>query len=52
MHSTVTILDFGRLLGVNQSKNTFIMRTLNNNQISGTLSNTKSYTWNTKRRYR
>jgi len=28
------------------------MRTLNNNQISGTLITTKSYNWNSKRRYR
>jgi len=29
-----------------------IMRTLNNNQISGTLNTTKSYNWNSKRRFR
>lgn len=28
------------------------MRTLNNNQISGTLNTTKSYNWNSKRRFR
>ncbi len=29
-----------------------IMRTLNNNQLSGTTVGTKSFTWNKKRRYR
>jgi len=28
------------------------MRTLNNNQLTGTLNGTKSNQWNTKRRYR
>ncbi len=28
------------------------MRTLNNNQLSGTLEQTKSNSWNEKRRYR
>jgi len=28
------------------------MRTLNNNQLSSTSTETKSYTWNLKRRYR
>ena len=28
------------------------MRTLNNNQLSGTLNNTKSNAWNSKRRFR
>jgi len=28
------------------------MRTLNSNEFSGTLSNSKSYNWNTKRRYK
>jgi len=28
------------------------MRTLNNNQLSGTSIDSKSYTWNSKRRYR
>jgi len=28
------------------------MRTLDNNQLSGTLARTKSSEWNTKRRYR
>jgi len=59
IHSTVTKLIFGRLfsiiikqqLFINQSK-IKIMRTLNNNQLSGTLNGTKSHEWNTKRRYR
>jgi len=28
------------------------MRTLNSNQLTGTLNNTKSHNWNSKRRYR
>ncbi|WP_299525351.1 hypothetical protein [Winogradskyella sp.] len=35
-----------------QSKNQRIMRTLNNNQLTSTGVDTKSYTWNSKRRYR
>ena len=51
MHSTVTFYIYGRLSSINQLK-TSIMRTLNNNQLSGTLSKTKSYNWNSKRRFR
>jgi len=29
-----------------------IMRTLSNNQLTGTFEHSKSYTWNSKRRYR
>ena len=49
--STVTLLVSLRLLDVNQIK-LYIMRTLNNNQITEKVSTTKGYTWNLKRRYR
>jgi len=52
LHSTVTKLILYRLSSINQLKNEKIMRTLNSNQLSETLSNTKSNTWNSKRRYR
>ena len=51
MHSTVTNLNYGRLSSITIKKQT-IMRTLNTNQLSGTLIETKSNQWNTKRRYR
>ena len=51
MQSTVTILFLCRLLGVDQLKQN-IMRTLNNNQISSKSTESKSYTWNSKRRFR
>ena len=51
IHSTVTKLKCRRLSSINQLKTT-IMRTLNTNQLSDTLKNTKSHTWNSKRRYR
>jgi len=51
LHSTVTFLIHSRLLDVNQIK-LYIMRTLNNNQITEKVSTTKGYTWNLKRRYR
>jgi hypothetical protein len=51
MQSTVTNYFFSRLLSINNQK-TNIMRTLSNNQLTGTLQSTKSYTWNSKRRYR
>lgn len=51
MQSTVTNFLFSRLLSINNQK-TNIMRTLSNNQLTGTLQSTKSYTWNSKRRYR
>jgi hypothetical protein len=51
MQSTVTNNNFSRLLSINNQK-TNIMRTLSSNQLSGTLQSTKSYTWNSKRRYR
>ncbi len=51
IHSTVTFYIYSRLSSINQLKIT-IMRTLNNNQLSGTLTVTKSYQWNNKRRYR
>ena len=51
IHSTVTKMLNGRLSSITiKYKN--IMRTLNNNQISNTLNSTKSFTWNTKRRFR
>ncbi|QIJ90240.1 hypothetical protein C7H62_2432 [Mesoflavibacter sp. HG96] len=34
------------------NQKTLIMRTLNNNQLSSTLEGTRSYTWNSKRRFR
>ena len=51
IHSTVTFLVYGRLSSINQLK-TIIMRTLNNNQLTGTLTGTKSNQWNKKRRFR
>jgi len=51
MQSTVTILFLCRLLGVDQLKQN-IMRTLNNNQLSSKSTESKSYTWNSKRRFR
>ena len=51
MQSTVTNNNLYRLLSINNQKTT-IMRTLSNNQLTGTLQTTKSYTWNSKRRYR
>lgn len=51
IHSTVTNNNLSRLLSINNQK-TNIMRTLSSNQLSGTLQSTKSYTWNSKRRYR
>lgn len=56
MHSTVTKLILCRLssitnkLSINLNHNN--MRTLNSNQLTGTLEGTKSKTWNTRRRYR
>ncbi len=68
IHSTVTKLIFDRLSSINNQQWGFgyaltpiinssikirtVMRTLNSNQLSSTLSHTKSYTWNSKRRYR
>ena len=54
MHSTVTNNIFDRLNSINilLIKKQTIMRTLNNNHLSGTLSGTKSSKWNSKRRYR
>ena len=37
---------------IHQSLNQTIMRTLDNNQLTGTTVDTKSYAWNSKRRYR
>jgi hypothetical protein len=51
MHSTVTKLFMCRLLSINQLKNN-TMRTLNNNQLTGTFENSKSQSWNSKRRFR
>ncbi|SDS42070.1 hypothetical protein SAMN04515667_2139 [Formosa sp. Hel1_31_208] len=55
MHSTVTILLFCRLSSITSIINNLnqnIMRTLNSNQLTSTSTETKTYTWNTKRRYR
>ena len=51
IHSTVTNSISCRLSNITIKKQT-IMRTLNNNQLTGTLTETKSNQWNTKRRYR
>jgi hypothetical protein len=51
MHSTVTNLIYCRLSNITIKKQT-IMRTLNNNQITGTLTESKGNQWNSKRRYR
>lgn len=51
IHSTVTKLNYARLSNITIKKQT-IMRTLNNNQLSATLTETKSSQWNSKRRYR
>lgn len=56
MHSTVTNLFLRRLYNITNNLSIIfkpiIMRTLNNNQLSGTLEGTKSNTWNSRRRYR
>lgn len=60
MHSTVTKLYFCRLLSITSIKHaeissvlkSNIMRTLHNNQLSSTVTETRIYTWNKKRRYR
>ena len=51
MHSTVTKFINYRLSNINQLKKQK-MRTLNTNQLTDTLRNTKSHNWNNKRRYR
>lgn len=51
IHSTVTKFIHCRLSSINQLKNK-TMRTLNTNQLTDTLSKTKSHNWNSKRRYR
>ncbi len=51
LHSTVTNYIIRRLLSITNQK-LEIMRTLNTNQLKGTLSSTKSFNWNSKRRYR
>jgi hypothetical protein len=50
LHSTVTKHIYGRLYSITNKIKT--MRTLNNNQITQQLSTTKTYNWNTKRRFR
>ncbi len=53
MHSTVTKIKNARLLGININHlKQNIMRTLNTNQLTGTLENTRSNSWNSKRRFR
>ena len=52
IHSTVTKVKFCRLYSINSIKKRKTMRTLNTNQLSSTLPNSKSYSWNSKRRYR
>jgi len=60
MHSTVTKLKLRRLSSITIKKQQLllinqtlsIMRTLNNNQITSKSPNSKSYNWNTKRRFR
>ncbi len=51
MQSTVTFLFLYRLLGIHQL-NKKIMRTLNNNQLTSKTTESKSYAWNSKRRFR
>jgi hypothetical protein len=50
LHSTVTNYKYVRLYNITTKLKK--MRTLNNNQISQKLSTTKTYNWNTKRRFR
>ena len=50
LHSTVTNYKYVRLYNITVKLKK--MRTLNNNQISQKLSTTKTYNWNTKRRFR
>jgi hypothetical protein len=60
MHSTVTNLVICRLNSITSIKHAefisvlklTIMRTLNNNQLTSTITKTRIYTWNKKRRYR
>jgi len=56
IQSTVTKIKIHRLLCISHFLSTHyktkIMRTLNSNQVSGTLKGTKSNVWNSKRRYR
>ncbi|GAA0745131.1 hypothetical protein GCM10009431_19840 [Gaetbulibacter jejuensis] len=53
IHSTVTKIKNARLLGININHlKQNIMRTLNTNQLTGTLENTRSNSWNSKRRFR
>ncbi len=52
MHSTVTFMLTWRLLSITSIKKQIIMRTLNSNQLTSVSTETKTFTWNQKRRYR
>ena len=52
IHSTVTFFILIRLYSIIKKLKNNKMRTFNNNQITQKLSETKSYTWNARRRFK